>query len=73
MYYDMLINLFNDRLYITKPFIINDNNFNKYQEYFKSDITFLINNEYFMNELEKETNNSNFLSNNSNKFLKILI
>ena len=46
MYYDMLINLFNDRLYITKPFIINDNNFNKYQEYFKSDITFLINNEY---------------------------
>lgn len=68
--YNMLINLFNDRLYITKSFIINDNNFEKYQEYFKSAIIFLINNETFMNELEKETSNLNYLSNNSINFPK---
>ena len=68
--YNMLINLFNDRLYTTKSFIINDNNFNKHQEYFKSAIIFLLNNETFMNELEKETYNLNCLSNNSNNFPK---
>ena len=54
--YNVFINLFNNQLIISDPFIINDNNFEKYQEYFKSAIIFLINNEYFMNEKRNEFN-----------------
>ena len=52
--YKMILNLFNNQLIISEPFIINDNNFEKYQEYFKSAIMFLINNEHFMNEIENK-------------------
>ena len=52
--YKKIINLFNNHLVISEPFIINDNNFEKYQEYFKSAIIFLINNVHFMNEKDNK-------------------
>jgi len=80
--YNIIINSFNNQLIISEPFIINDNNFEKYQEYFKSAIIFLINNEFFINELKNVFDyditknieqNLVFLSDDYKNFIKLHI